>query len=107
MESQDTGFEYGGTTEIDIKEHRIEQAEEPTLLHRPPDFIWPPFPHPLKTGTTPAKLIARNPRLRQVSLASLYGRTATPMADPQGKLEEGPTAPDPAIWLGPPSDSAK
>ena len=40
VESQDSGFEYASTTEIDIKEHCIDQAEEPPLMHRPP------FPHP-------------------------------------------------------------
>ena len=45
----------------------------------------PPFPHPVKSGVAPSKISGRDPRRRQVSLASptrLYGRAETPMADP-------------------------
>ena len=80
IESQDSGFEYASVTEIDIKEHCIDQAEDSPTMHRLH------FPDPAKTGRPPPKSSGRDPRLRQVSLASptsLYGRAETPMADPQ------------------------
>ena len=85
MESQDSGFKHASTTEIDIKEHGIGQAEEPISTDMPPVYNDPPFPKPSRSRGAPVKLNARDPRRRQVSLAStasLYGRTATPMADP-------------------------
>ena len=80
MESQDSWFKYANNTEIDIKENCIEQAKAPLLRQRPT------FPHPFKMGVTPVKLRSRDPRRRQVFLVDpviLYGRTETPMADPQ------------------------
>ena len=80
VESQDSGFGYAGVTEIDIKEHCIDQIEDFLTiqgLH---------LPNPTKTARPPPKSGGRDPRLRQVSLASptsLYGRAETPMADPQ------------------------
>ena len=80
VESQDSGFGYARATEIDIKEHCIDQTEEcsTTLdLHLPSQG---------DTARPPRRLSARDPRLRQGSLASpasLYGRAETPMADPQ------------------------
>ena len=85
MESQDSGFKHASTTEIDMKEYGIGQAEESILTNRPPVFNVPPSPHQPRSGGTPVKLSARDPRQCQVSLASpasLYGRTMTPIADP-------------------------
>ena len=80
IESQDSGFKYASVTEIDIKEHGIDQAEGfPTTHGRH-------LPDLAKTARPPPKSGGRDPRLRQVSLASptsLYGRAETPMADPQ------------------------
>ena len=80
VESQDSWFEYASTTEIDIKEHHIEPTEEPSSTHGLP-FIQPP-----RAEATQARFRSSDPRLHHVSLASpasLYGRTTTPMADPQ------------------------
>ena len=80
VESQDSGFGYTTATEIDIKEHLIDQTEEllTTLgLHLPDQD---------STARPPPRLSGRDPRLRRVALASpasLYGRAETPMADPQ------------------------
>ena len=94
MASQDSGFEYNSTSEIEIKEHRIEHTEEPTPRHGPPIPAVPP-PRHQPEKTRPSNLSPRDPRLRRVSLASpatLYGRMAIPMANPQniaqGSMED-------------------
>ena len=94
MASQDSGFEYNSTSEIEIKEHRIEHPEEPTPRHGPPIPAVPP-PRHQPEKTRPSNLSPRDPRLRRVSLASpatLYGRMAIPMANPQniaqGSMED-------------------
>ena len=65
VESQDSGIGGSRREEIDLKDHGIEGC----AAVRPPH--------------TPS---SRDPRIRKVSVAgpsSLYGRTSTPMIDPQ------------------------
>ena len=80
MESQDSGFGYARASEIDIKEHRIDQTEGvPTVLGLR-------LPGQAGTAGPPPKSVGGDPKLRQVyvaSPASLYGTAETPMPDPQ------------------------
>ena len=76
-ESQDSGFGCVRTTEMDIKEHGVKGCSMAPDLH---------LPGQNNTAGPPRRLSTRDPRTRQVSLASptsLYGRAETPMADPQ------------------------
>ena len=62
---------------MDIKEHGVKGCSMAPDLH---------LPGQNNTAGPPRRLSTRDPRTRQVSLASptsLYGRAETPMADPQ------------------------
>ena len=62
---------------MDIKEHGVEGCSKAPNLR---------LPGQNNTAGPPRRLSTRDPRRRQVSLASptsLYGRAETPMADPQ------------------------
>ena len=70
-ESQDSGFEHASVTEVGVKEHVMDPSGETKLATRPKG--------------EPTKISARDPRRRRVSLASpatIFRRTAAPMADP-------------------------
>ena len=60
MASQDSGFEYNSTSEIEIKEHRIEHTEEPTPRRCPPVPAVPP-PRHQPEKTRPSNLSPRDP----------------------------------------------
>ena len=73
VESQDSGIGGSRSEEIDIKDHGVEGCAAVRRPHSP---------------------ISRDPRIRKVSVAgpsSLYGRTSTPMIDPQNIASTGAT----------------
>ena len=82
-ESQDSGIGGSGSAEIDIKDHGVEGCSAAR------------GPHPLAhNGGTDSQRrpSSRDPRVRKVSIAgpsSLYGRSSTPMLDPQNIASSG------------------